>query len=82
MIFVVSGTYEEFLCFKRNKIEKGANPDSFTYVSNIDTIRGYKDCTMIRVGTWYNRDGIEIAELYDYGKAHNFTGLSSSPQEV
>ena len=43
------------------------------YLKNTDDIRGFRDTTLLLVGTWFDRDDIDKDEIFNYCKAHNIT---------
>ena len=53
MILVLAGNHRQF------KNAFGSNPN-YKYISGVDSLRGYHNIKIERIGTWWERDSVII----------------------
>jgi hypothetical protein len=58
-ILVLSGNYREFELWCREHNVNPKHPDPFVYYNDSNKIRGLRFSSVIRDGTWYNREDID-----------------------
>jgi len=59
--FILAGTYHQAQYWIKNL---GKDYRKFKIITDTSRVRGYRDYTIIRVGTWYERKDLrEIAEV-------------------
>ncbi len=56
-----------------NHLEADAYTKTAHYLGCTNDIRGYKDTTLLLVGSWHDRQNIDISFIETYCKSHNIT---------
>ena len=51
-------------------VEKGLQRKDWRYVIAIESILGMRDCSLVKVGSWYEND-YNFLRIEDYCKTHN-----------